>query len=883
MHEPKSYRGIMVSSTFTDLTEHRAKVIDAIERLGFRANVMETSGARADADVIDASLNMVRDSVAYVGVISHKYGQTPYCPDRNPDRLSITELEFNEAMRLDRPIVLFIMGEDHAVKRADVEADPQRLKKLNAFRERSKRMREGREVERVYAVFNDLQGFIAQAATAVGRLTRGLEPPAAAQASGAHADPPKPQTISNIPITIPLHFLGRDEDLKAIDAGLSSNNCRVAITALHGLRGVGKTVLAAAYAGRHRNAYRATWWIRAETESTLRADLVGLGVRLGWVAADEKEEPALAIVMQRLRDDGQGLLLIYDNAVSADAIRPYVQLASEARLIVTSNAPNWRGLAASVEIEVWPKEIGADFLMVRVGGPDKRDFALALSEALGGLPLAHEQAGAFCERTGISFAEYLMRFNETPARLLDAEKDAPVDYHDRLTVAKTFALAIDEAAKLHPAAEPLIIYAALLAPEPIPLFLFSEARKTFDKSFSTLIAGSGLDEAVSALRAFALIDRETISDERDPSINTDCIRLHQLVRKVAAFLVERTKLKALQSELLEAFVAVYPADVFDDPATWPRARRLDVLVLDLVNAQEGVEGEALNSTWLLDRLASYRQGCLAAYGDARLLFERALMIRECVFGPNHWRTATALINLGLLLQTLGVYGQAKAHYERALLIQQKELGPADLAVASTLNNLGGLLHEQGDAELAKTYLEQALSIREKKLGPDDPDTATSLSNLGAIYQDQGDLKGAEVYFERALNIRRRSLGLDHPDTAASLNNFGCLLEEQGNFVAAQENFEQALAISDKVLGPDHPYTARSMNNLAGTLRRRGDLSSAKSHYQNALTIFERIFGAVHPSVRIAASNLVSLMVQLGESDKAETIRRKYRLDNESAS
>jgi hypothetical protein len=98
------------------------------------------------------------------------------------------------------------------------------------------------------------------------------------------------------------------------------------------------------------------------------------------------------------------------------------------------------------------------------------------SVRLGGLPLAHEQAAAYCERLEISLADYRRRFETTPARLLDSERDAPADYHDRLTVAKTFALAIDEAAKLHAAAEPLIVHAALLAPEPIPLFLFAAAR-----------------------------------------------------------------------------------------------------------------------------------------------------------------------------------------------------------------------------------------------------------------------------------------------------------------------------------------------------------------------------------------------------------------------
>ncbi|MFN7308671.1 MAG: hypothetical protein ACK5TQ_19145, partial [Acetobacteraceae bacterium] len=130
--------------------------------------------------------------------------------------------------------------------------------------------------------------------------------------------------LSNIPIRIPTHFMGREEPLALIHAALSRYEGRVAITALHGLRGVGKTVLAAAYAEQQRAAYRATWWLRALTESTLRADLVGLGVRLGWVAADEKEEPALATVMDRLRREGEGILLIYDNAIEARSLAPFL-------------------------------------------------------------------------------------------------------------------------------------------------------------------------------------------------------------------------------------------------------------------------------------------------------------------------------------------------------------------------------------------------------------------------------------------------------------------------------------------------------------------------------------------------------------------------------
>jgi hypothetical protein len=402
------------------------------------------------------------------------------------------------------------------------------------------------------------------------------------QAPATIVFPGKVFAASNIPILVPTHFMGRDDALAAIETALHRYEGRVAITALHGLRGVGKTILAAAFAERHRGEYRATWWIRAQTEPGTRADLVALGVRLNWVAADDKEEPALVAVMERLRHEGEGILLIFDNAVDADALKPYLPRGGAPRVLVTSNAHAWREVAAPVEIRVWPRDIGADYLIARTGRGAERSAAEVLSEALGGLPLAHEQAAAYCERLDVSLAEYRKRFEAAPARLLDDQRDAPVEYYDRRTVAKTFALAIDEAAKLHPAAEPLIVHAALLAPEPIPLFLFSEAREEFGEPLTPALAGDGFDEAMAALRAFALVDRQPIADEKEPSITTDTIRLHTLVRDVAAMRCIDAAREDIRRRLVKALAIVYPENTFSDPRVWPRVRRLDALALGLV-------------------------------------------------------------------------------------------------------------------------------------------------------------------------------------------------------------------------------------------------------------------------------------------------------------
>ena len=689
------------------------------------------------------------------------------------------------------------------------------------------------------------------------------------EAPAAESFPGKVFAVSNIPIRVPTHFLGRDDALAGIETALNRYEGRVAITALHGLRGVGKTTLAAAYAERHRDDYRATWWIRAQTETNMRADLVGLGVRLGWVAADDKEEPALAVVMERLQHEGEGILLIFDNAIDADALKPFLPRGGRAHVLVTSNAHAWRGVAAPVEIRLWPSDIGASYLVARTGREGERDAALALSEALGGLPLAHEQAAAYCERLDISLADYHARFATTPARLLDDARHAPAEYHDGLTVAKTFALAIDEAAKLHPAAEPLIVHAALLAPEPIPLYLFAEARRQFGEPLTTALEGDGLDEAVAALRTFALVDREAIADERDPAITTDCLRLHRLVRQVAATRSEGEAREDMRRALVEAVAASYPGEVGNDPKTWPRARRLDALALGLVGGElRSPKGAGEKTALLLNASAAYRHHALAAYADARPLYERALAMREEALGPDHPDTATSLNNLAGLLQIQGDLAAARLLVERSLAISEKVHGPEHPATATDLSNLAHLLQVQGDLAGARPLCERALAIREKALGTKHPATANSLNNLAVLLDEEGDPAGARPLFERALAIREEALGPDHPDTTISLANLAVFLHAQGELAQARALSERGLALREKVLGPDHFDTAISLNNLAAVLRDQGEVAGARPLFQRAVTIFEKVLGSEHPSTNRARRNLATVLLASGNATEA---------------
>ena len=205
---------------------------------------------------------------------------------------------------------------------------------------------------------------------------------------------------------------------------LGRTTADVSVAALYGLRGVGKTTLAAAYAERHRNDFRATWWIRAQTPDGMRADLVALGSRLGWITADNKEDEALATVMERLRQEGEGILLVFDNALDAAALVPFLPRGGRCQVLVTSNTHAWRHIATPVEILTWSREVGGNYLVARTGRDSERGRCGGAAEDFGGLPWRMSRPRHTASGSANSLAEYRRRFQAAPARLLGAARDA---------------------------------------------------------------------------------------------------------------------------------------------------------------------------------------------------------------------------------------------------------------------------------------------------------------------------------------------------------------------------------------------------------------------------------------------------------------------------
>src|ERR1041385_5666701 len=88
----------------------------------------------SDEEAIPASLKMVDEADVYLLILAHRYGYVPKAG--NPNRISVTEHEYNRALERKIPCLTFAMHEDHPLKAGDVEKGEGAVK-LEAFKARA--------------------------------------------------------------------------------------------------------------------------------------------------------------------------------------------------------------------------------------------------------------------------------------------------------------------------------------------------------------------------------------------------------------------------------------------------------------------------------------------------------------------------------------------------------------------------------------------------------------------------------------------------------------------------------------------------------------------------------------------------------------------------
>ena len=194
--------------------------------------------------------------------------------------------------------------------------------------------------------------------------------------------------------------------------------------------------------------------------------------------------------------------------------------------------------------------------------------------------------------------------------------------------------------------------------------------------------------------------------------------------------------------------------------------------------------------------------------------------------------ANVLVEVGASRQLTGDYPGAVQALDRALDIS-RSLGDR-LGQANALRNLGFLLQATGDYAGAFGALDQALDLC-RSLG-DRQGEAQTLDRLGVVRQLTGDFPGAVEVLERALDIYT---GLSHAlGQANALIELGTMRRITGDFPGAVRALQRALGLYRR-LGHRLGETS-TLNELGVVLRMTGNLRGAARAQRQALTISRRL-------------------------------------------
>ena len=615
-------------------------------------------------------------------------------------------------------------------------------------------------------------------------------------------------------------FTGREDLLSRLHEQLTHSQT-AALTqaqAINGLGGVGKTQTAVEYAHRYRDEYQAVLWAGAETRISLLADFGKLAAALQLPEHNAQDQEVLVAAVKRWLLAHANWLLILDNADDLQLAADFLPLGAKGHMLLTTRAQALGTLARSLPVEEMGSQEGTLLLLRRArvldtdaslesAAPPERATAEAIVQAVGGLPLALDQAGAYIEETGCALTDYLHLYQARRRDLLGLRKSLMAEHPQPVTT--TWSLSFQKLDEANPAATALLRLCAFLAPDNIAEEILTEGAPHLGNVLQPVAADAlKLNQAIEEVRRYSLLKRQ-------PATKT--LSIHRLVQAVLRDQMTRKEQRQWAERAIRAVNQVFP---FVELETWAQCARYLPHAQVCAELMEQYQLAFPEAAHLIHQTAAYLQDH-ARYTEAERYFQQALQIEQQVLPAEHRHTAATLHQLGVVKWKQGRYEEAEQYLQQALRIDQQVLPAEHRDTAATLHMLGAVKWRQGQYEEAEQYLQQALRIFQQVLPAGHPDTATTLQVLGAVKWRQGRYEEAEQYYGQALRIYQQVLPAGHPDTAATLQMLGVVKHEQGRYEEAERYYQQALRIYQQMLPAGHPDTIITLKSYASLLRRMG--------------------------------------------------------------
>ncbi|HKI35203.1 MAG TPA: tetratricopeptide repeat protein [Gemmataceae bacterium] len=753
---------VFVSSTTRDLGPYREAVLLVCRELGLAAIGMEDFEAMG-LGATAGSLAKLDQANVYLGLFAHRYGFIEPGHDR-----SVTECEFDYAGQRSLERLCFVVDGKYPWPPDDIEFD-QRAR-LDAFKRRIAGL--------IINWFTDVPDLRHKVHKALVAWKQRFEEELLRRTSAAAVKGVEPPRQLPRP---PADFVGRDDVFARLNGQVAGG---VAISGIHGLGGIGKTVLALKLAERLGERY---------PDGHIYLDLKGVDPRpLIWQEAmahvlhafhpEERLPAGDAELAGRYRSvlSGRRVLLLWDNAAGREQVEPLLPPGGDAVVLVTSRRRfHLPGLAAC-DLDALPPADAVALLRAIAPRLDE-SLASALAERCGYLPLALRLAGAtLAERDDLSPQRYLQRLQA--ARL--AELDG---------VAASLRLSEE------------------LLPEPLRVRWRELVVLVGDFEAGWAAAVWGVDEATAdgylgALRCGSLLGWDGAAR---------LYRLHDLVREYAGERLDGTARAEAERRHARYFCTLIADadDLFEKGGdataealcifdrAWPNAQAGFACVRDRMEEDE--EAARLCRDYV-NRTSYIRD--LRQHPRNRVVWLETSAETARRLGDRRGE-GNALGNLGIAYLDLGQPQRAIDFYQQQLVIT-REIGDRR-GEGAALGNLGLAYAALGQPQRAIEFHEQYLAIA-REVG-DRRGEGTALGNLGLAYAALGQPQRAIEFHEQQLVITRE-IG-DRRGEAIACWNLGDELVRQDRLADAIPLMEICVRFEQEIGHPDADKDAARVEEL----------------------------------------------------------------------
>ncbi|WP_298328731.1 tetratricopeptide repeat protein, partial [Asticcacaulis sp.] len=630
---------------------------------------------------------------------------------------------------------------------------------------------------------------------------------------------------------------------------------------VHGMGGIGKSLLAEEYALRFGAAYPGgIFWLsasppdtRTTPEQQYQGQMLDLAQQLGMEIKGQELPAIEGALRRRLEGVGSYLWVVDDLPAGAKAelLHRWRAPSAQGKTLVTSRSGGLSGNGKPIALEQLDDEAAFDLLTSRRQPKTDAERAAArdILRLLGNHALAVDVTGAAVQEMGFG---PMLALLQNPGQ--DA-LDLVVDLADELpnghepAVAATLLHSIQH---LPPKALTVLKIASLLAVEPIP--------RAFIAAVLGVLVGADEPDPVTSATAIKAATGEGLLER----VDDDNIAAHILVSRTIRF--HRPAAGGLRQAVMGAMIGV-----MCDATEIQHHRRLTPLLphaLALVNGAEDIEAATLlGCVGWLERTRGY-------YSSAASLFQSEWRIRSKLQGEHHVDTLTSMSNIGLSVFNQGKLSNARAIQEMELELCRKACGIIDERTLISANNLAETLRAQGDFAAAKALQEATLTILEHTLGSENQFTLTVMGNLAGTLWLQGNLDDALKTYESVLKIQNAIFdNKDYVDIMRSMLNIANIHCGKGNFNQARVLYEKVLSVWIRDFGEEHPFTLSCFNGLAEALRFMGELDKSLALHRAILPIRVRRQGVGHPETIDSMCNLACALWQSDKKEEAISLQK----------